>query len=49
VSAVSLFEMFEKGLPPVTGGVLDQSAWFVEAARFFEHQESQLKAESYRE
>jgi len=26
--------LFEKGLPPVVGGVLDQSAWFVAAADF---------------
>ena len=27
-------EFFEKGLPPVAGGVLDQAYCFTEAARF---------------
>lgn len=31
---LDLAETFRRGLPPVAGGVLDQSAWFVAAARF---------------
>ena len=31
---IALTELFEKGLPPVAGGTLDQAKIFVEAARF---------------
>lgn len=31
---ISLADLFEKGLPPITGGVLNQAKAFVEAARF---------------
>ncbi len=31
---IALAELFEKGLPPVAGGVLDQAKIFVDAARF---------------
>ena len=31
---IGLAELFEKGLPPVAGGTLDQAKVFVEAARF---------------
>lgn len=27
--------MFERGLPPIAGGVLDQSPWFLEFADFW--------------
>ncbi len=27
-------ELFEKGLPPVAGGTLDQCDWFVDACKF---------------
>lgn len=30
---IALAELFEKGLPPVAGGVLDQAKIFVDAAR----------------
>ncbi|HUP80694.1 MAG TPA: hypothetical protein VM260_19245, partial [Pirellula sp.] len=30
---IPMIDLFEKGLPPVNGGVLDQSAWFVDAVR----------------
>lgn len=42
VSAIDLIDLFGKGLPPITGGALDQSASFVEAARFFESEESKV-------
>jgi hypothetical protein len=38
-------ELFGKGLPPVAGGVLDQSAWFINASRFLESEEAAIKAE----
>lgn len=31
---IELAELYEKGLPPVAGGALDQAKMFVEAARF---------------
>lgn len=31
---ISLADLFEKGLPPIAGGVLNQAKIFVEAARF---------------
>lgn len=31
---IGLAELFRKGLPPIAGGVLDQAASFVSAARF---------------
>ena len=37
---VSLIDMAEKGHLPVSGGVLDQSAWFIEAYRFYEQQKA---------
>ncbi len=45
VPAINLVELFEKGLPPVTGGVLDQSASFLNAARFFASEDQLAKAE----
>lgn len=35
VAAVEMFDMADKGHLPVSGGVLDQSAWFIEAYRFY--------------
>ena len=47
VTAVNLVDLFHKGLPPVAGGALDQSVWFVEAAGILEHEEALIKAESH--
>lgn len=47
VDAVELIDLFKKGLPPVSGGTLDQSVWFLDAAKYLEHEESKLKAEKY--
>jgi hypothetical protein len=47
VDAVELIDLFRKGLPPVSGGTLDQSVWFLDAARILENEESKLKAEKY--
>ena len=35
--------LFDRGLPPVAGGALDQTAAFVEAARFVWAEESRWK------
>jgi hypothetical protein len=45
VRSLDLFDLFEKGLPPVAGGVLDQSQSFVEASQFFESEEGKVKHE----
>ena len=45
VNAIDMFELFSKGLPPISGGVLDQSVSFVHAARFFESEESKVRNE----
>lgn len=43
---VRLADLFDKGLPPVAGGSLDQSAWFLDAVGIFRYDESQVKAEA---
>jgi hypothetical protein len=40
---LDMFAMFEKGLPPVAGGVLNQSASFLNAAKYFASQEQSAK------
>jgi len=40
---ISLSELFEKGLPPVIGGVLDQAKIFVNAASFVFREQSYWK------
>lgn len=44
--AIRLIDLYNKGLPPVGGGTLDQSAWFIDAARTLEYEEQLIKAES---
>lgn len=46
INTVSMVELFGKGLPPVAGGVLDQSAWFLEASRILESEDSRAKSEA---
>lgn len=45
ISAVEMFDLFKSGLPPIAGGVLDQSASFVRAARYFENEECKVSNE----
>ena len=45
VQSIDLIDLFGKGLPPITGGVLDQSASFIEAARCFESEEGKVRNE----
>lgn len=45
--AVHLCDLFEKGLPPIAGGALDQTVWFLEAARILKNDEAEIKAERY--
>jgi hypothetical protein len=44
-NTVRMIEFFQKGLPPIQGGVLDQSASFLRAVTFFDHDEQELKHE----
>jgi len=46
VPTLNLIELFEKGLPPITGGVLDQSASFLTAAKYYSQEEQLAKAEA---
>jgi hypothetical protein len=43
--AITLMDMADKGHLPVSGGVLDQSAWFIEAYRFYSADIEQIRAE----
>jgi hypothetical protein len=45
VSSLDLFDLFHKGLPPVAGGVMDQSVSFIQASRFFEAEEGKVRNE----
>lgn len=38
-------DLYEKGLPPVAGGTLDQSAWFTDAAQLYWAETSKIKNE----
>jgi hypothetical protein len=45
IPAIRLFDLFDKGMAPVAGGALDQSAMFLEAATILERDEAKIKAE----
>lgn len=45
ITSIDLIDLFEKGLPPVAGGVMDQSASFIQAARFFASEEDKVRSE----
>jgi len=45
VTAIDLIDLYAKGLPPISGGVLDQSASFISAARYLENEERRIKNE----
>ena len=38
-------DLYEKGLPPIAGGVLDQAAWFIDAASFIWSEQAVQKRE----
>jgi hypothetical protein len=42
---IELAEMYEKGLPPIAGGVLDQAAYFVRFAKRAMDESAQYKVE----
>ena len=39
-AVVEMIDLFWQGMPPIAGGVLDQSAWFVQAARKLKTEDS---------
>lgn len=41
-----MIDLFKNGLPPVAGGTLDQSVWFLEAAKILGSEEAQAKHEA---
>lgn len=45
-TAIGLVDLFEKGLPPVAGGALDQSVSFIEATRILRNDEAKLRNEA---
>lgn len=47
VSTIKLIDLFNKGLPPVAGGTLDQSAWFLDSVDVFAHEEASVKVAQY--
>lgn len=36
-------DLFEKGLPPVAGGALDQSVWFLDAVAILSNDEREMR------
>jgi hypothetical protein len=40
---VQLADLFEKGVMPIAGGALDQSAWFVDAVNILKADESRVR------
>lgn len=43
LAALRLADLFDKGLPPVTGGVLDQANWFVEFYTALQNEDSRAR------
>ena len=44
VSTIDLIDLFNRGLLPVAGGMLDQAASFVHAAKFLDSEERRIKS-----
>lgn len=42
-------ELTAKGMPPVSGGTLEQSNWFMQAATFFWNEETRIENEKISE
>ena len=47
VPVIDVIDMIAKGLLPVAGGTLDQSASLIQAARWFESEEARVKNEQF--
>lgn len=48
LSAIRMADLMKQGLPPVAGGVLDQSAWFVSFYECFRSESNRAEAEAYK-
>lgn len=46
--AIRMADLMREGLPPVAGGVLDQSAWFVSFYECFRGELNLAEAEAYK-
>jgi hypothetical protein len=46
--AINLADLFYKGLPPIAGGTLDQSSWFLRFADCLASEDAQAKSELYK-
>ena len=43
INVSELIDFFHKGLPPISGGVLDQSAWFLHASKLLKSYENEFR------
>jgi len=41
-TTIQLIDFFEKGHPPVTGGTLNQTAWFINAATALKSEDNRV-------
>jgi hypothetical protein len=46
VKVTRLADLFEKGLPPIAGGALDQAAWFLDAVQILSNDECELRRQN---
>ncbi len=46
-TAIHMAELFAKGMPPVAGGALDQSAWFLQFERSLRCEDALVRADSH--
>jgi hypothetical protein len=40
-----LVDLFQKGIPPVAGGALNQTMWFIDAASTLKHEDAIVEEE----
>jgi hypothetical protein len=46
IDVFGVSEMFAKGIPPISGGLLDQAAWFIDFHRSQQIEDEKAKAEA---
>ena len=46
VPLTTVADLFAKGIPPIAGGSLDQSAWFLEANRILQNEDATIGKDS---
>jgi len=46
VPLATVADLFAKGIPPIAGGSLDQSAWFLEANRILQNEDATIGKDS---